>query len=120
MSLLVEGSTFGKYRIIRQLGCGGMGVVYLAEDTMLAREIALKILDRALTSDASFEERFRQEARIIARLKHPNIVQVHALERIEEELAIEMEYIDGGALSEVIVDRTQAIQFIDDVLEALA
>ncbi len=120
MSLLFEGSTFGKYRIIRQLGRGGMGVVYLAEDTMLAREIALKILDRAMTSDASFEERFRQEARTIARLKHPNIVQVHALERIEGELAIEMEYVEGGALSEVIVDRAQAIQIIYDTLEALA
>ncbi len=120
MSILLEGSRFGKYRIIRQLGRGGMGVVYLAEDTMLAREIALKILDRAMTSDASFEERFRQEARIIARLKHPNVVQVHALERIGDELAIEMEYIDGGALSEVILDRAQAIQIIHDILEALA
>lgn len=120
LPMLLEGSIFGKYRIIRQLGRGGMGVVYLAEDTMLAREIALKILDRSMTADESFEDRFRQEARTIAHLKHPSIIQVHALERIGGELAIEMEYIEGGALSEVILEQEQAIQVLHDTLEALA
>ena len=89
---------FGKYRIVRQLGRGGMGVVYLVEDTTLLRLVALKVLDRSVTSSPHFAHRFQQEARMVASLNHPNIVPVHALSQIGEDWVLEMPYISGGSL----------------------
>ena len=77
MSVPEVGKAFGKYKILRQLGRGGMGVVFLAEDETLGRRVALKILDRTLTSGGDFGRRFRDEARMVARLNHPNIVTVY-------------------------------------------
>ena len=68
-----------------------MGVVYLAEDSTLSREIALKVLYPSLSTDTVFIERFKQEARIVANILHPNIVRVNSLETIDQSLAIDME-----------------------------
>ncbi len=118
------GAAFGKYRIIRVLGRGGMGVVYLAEDETLGREVALKALDRSVTSDDHFEARFRQEARTIAQIKHPGIVGIHSLERIEDDLVIDMEYVAGGSLAELLgaahLSPDEAVHCVADVLNALA
>ncbi|MBX7256994.1 MAG: serine/threonine protein kinase [Candidatus Hydrogenedentes bacterium] len=96
-----------------------MGVVYLAEDETLGREVALKILDRSIVTDPDFGARFRQEAKTIARLQHPNIVPIHALENIDGDLAIDMAYIDGGPLINSSASIEQALRWTVDVLSGL-
>jgi serine/threonine protein kinase len=101
-----------------------MGVVYLAEDTMLGREVALKILDRAVVASEMFEARMRQEARVVAFLDHPRIVAIHALERIEDELIIEMAYLPGGSLLDAmasgLLSMPRLMRYSADILDALA
>jgi serine/threonine protein kinase/TPR repeat protein len=97
---LAEGSLVrGKYRILRKLGQGGMGVVYLAEDILLGVQVALKFLASELGKDPKFIKRFRNEARAAYLLRHPNIVEVTALDQAEDgSLFIAMEYVDGPSL----------------------
>ena len=102
----------GKYHILREIGRGGMGVVYLAEDTTLERRVALKILETNLTDAEQFELRFRQEARTIANLQHPNIVYIHSLEKIGERPAIDMPFIEGGSLTDIFASKTLRYQMI--------
>jgi serine/threonine protein kinase len=94
------GATVGAYRIVRALGQGGMGVVYLAEDTRLGRPVTLKILHPQDTSDERRRERLRMEARAAAALVHPNVAAVHALEEIAGELFIVSEYVPGQTARE--------------------
>lgn len=113
----------GKYLILHELGRGGMGVVYLAEDALLGRRVALKILRAALSEDAEFVARFRREARAIANLSHPNIISIHSLEEVEGRIAIDMEFAEGGSLQELLDRRMppiEAVRIIRDVLDALA
>ena len=97
---LAEGSLVrGKYRIIRKLGQGGMGVVYLAEDILLGVQVALKFLAGELSKDPKFIKRFRNEARAAYQLRHPNIVEVTSLDQAEDgSLFIAMEYVEGPSL----------------------
>jgi serine/threonine protein kinase len=124
LSFLESGKAFGKYRIVRVIGRGGMGVVYLAEDETLARQVALKVLDRAVTSGEDFERRFRQEARTIAGLRHPQIVRIHALEKVGDDLAIDMEFFETGSLADLarknVATVGEVVRYMRDVLEALA
>jgi serine/threonine-protein kinase len=90
----------GKYRIIRKLGQGGMGVVYLADDTLLGVQVALKFLAANLGKDPKFIKRFRNEARAAYQLRHPNIVEVTGLDQAEDgSLFIAMEYLQGQSLT---------------------
>ncbi len=118
------GKTFGKYRIVRLLGRGGMGSVYLAEDETLGRDVALKVLDRAVTAEVDFESRFRREAQLVAGLKHPRIIPIHSLEQIDGTMAIDMPYVEGGSLAEAEARGRLRFQQVvarsRDVLEALA
>jgi eukaryotic-like serine/threonine-protein kinase len=70
----------GRYSIIGLLGQGGMGEVFLAEDKNLNRDVSLKVLQGSLSSDEHFKSQFRQEARSISSIVHPNIVQIHNME----------------------------------------
>ncbi|MGA2673180.1 MAG: serine/threonine-protein kinase [Terracidiphilus sp.] len=93
----------GKYRIVRKLGRGGMGVVYLADDTLLGVGVALKFLVGDLGKDPKFIKRFRMEARAAYQLRHPNIVEVTNLDQAEDgSLFIAMEFIDGPSLRSAI------------------
>ena len=93
----------GKYRIIRKIGQGGMGVVYLAEDTWLNVRVALKFLAGDLGKDPRFIKRFRTEARAAYQLRHPNIAEVVGLDQAEDgSLFIAMEYIEGPSLRAVL------------------
>ena len=71
------GKTIGHYRVLEKLGEGGMGVVYLADDTTLNRKVALKVLPAELAQNQERLERFQREAKTAARLDHPNVVRVH-------------------------------------------
>lgn len=89
----------GKYRIVRKLGQGGMGVVYLAEHQMLGGQVALKFLAVELSRNPQFVKRFRNEARAAYQLRHPNIVEVADLDQDENGvLFIAMEFVDGPSL----------------------
>jgi len=95
----------GRYRLDLELGRGGMGVVYRATDRVLDREVALKELPVQLTTDPDRLQRFRQEARTLARLSHPNIIQIYDLFEDQDRLWIAMEYVDGGDLATMIESR---------------
>ena len=92
---MAAGSMAGPYRVERPLGRGGMGMVYLAEDTRLARPVTLKVLHPRDTADEKRRERLRLEARAAAALVHPNVAAVHALEEIAGQLFIVSEYVPG-------------------------
>lgn len=97
-----EGQTIGHYTIIRPLGKGGMGEVYLAEDTKLDRQVAIKVLPASVREDAERLARFRREAKAAASLKHPNIATIYSLEEADNVLFIVMEYVEGKTLTEQI------------------
>ncbi len=98
----------GRYRILRKLGTGGMANVYLAEDEVLGRRVAIKILDDRHAGDDQFVERFRREAKNAASLSHPNIVSIYDRGEAEGTYYIAMEYLDGRSLKELIVARGPA------------
>jgi hypothetical protein len=97
-SELPPGARVGPYAIHREIGRGGMGVVYLAEDTRLGRLVALKALAPEFTQDEHRRERLRREARAAAALSHPGIATVYALEEIEGQLYIASEHVTGATL----------------------
>jgi TolB-like protein len=92
------GETISHYRILEKLGQGGMGEVYLAEDTRLQRNVALKFLAPELSKDRDVLARFRNEARAAAELSHPNIAAIFAFEEIDEHGFLVLEYIEGETL----------------------
>jgi serine/threonine-protein kinase len=94
----LTGRQFGAYEVLEELGSGGMGKVYRARNTTLDRLVALKTLSGFLSSDQAFVQRFLKEARVAARLNHPNIVQIYDFGHIEETHYIAMEYVDGQSL----------------------
>jgi beta-lactam-binding protein with PASTA domain/tRNA A-37 threonylcarbamoyl transferase component Bud32 len=98
----------GRYRILRKLGTGGMANVYLAEDEVLGRRVAIKILNDKHAGDDQFVERFRREAKNAAGLSHPNIVSIYDRGEAEGTYYIAMEYLDGRSLKELIVARGPA------------
>ena len=90
--------TVGRYEILRELGRGGMALVYLARQTDLDRFVALKELGAFHASDASFAQRFLRESRVAGSLSHPNIVTVHDYFEHDGTPYIAMEYVEGGSL----------------------
>src|SRR5207247_6051739 len=99
---LAAGTKLGRYEIRAQLGAGGMGEVYLAEDTRLHRKVALKILPAALASNKDRMRRFDQEATAAAALNHPNIAHIYEIGEHDSTHFIAMEFVDGQTLRELI------------------
>ena len=92
----------GPYRIVGEIGRGGMGVVYLAHDDHLHREVAVKALSRAFAGDPERIGQFRREARSVAQLNHPNIVQIYQMLDIDSCIYLILEYVPGSSLADVL------------------
>jgi serine/threonine protein kinase len=90
------------YRVVRQLGAGGMGQVFLVQHPRLPRQDALKLLDAGVSRNDEFKVRFQREADLLAQLSHPNIVTLHDRGEFEDRLWITMEYVDGTDASELL------------------
>src|SRR6266545_2200175 len=97
---LAGGATLSHYRIVSQLGAGGMGEVYLAQDTKLDRKVALKILPADVAAHPDRMKRFVQEAKAASALNHPNIITIYEIEQIDSMNFIATEFIDGETLRE--------------------
>jgi serine/threonine protein kinase/tetratricopeptide (TPR) repeat protein len=109
------GQTISHYKILQKLGEGGMGEVYLAEDTQLDRKVALKFLPIHYTVDADVNARFRREAKAAAALNHPNIITVHEIGEHKGRAYIAMEYIKGQSLREMIEQKGLSIDQVFDI-----
>ena len=97
------GSSFGaRYKIVEEIGCGGMGVVYKAIDSELGRVVALKMIRPELTSDPGIVERFKQELLLAREISHENVIRIHDLGEADGIKFISMKYIDGSSLKELI------------------
>src|SRR4051812_4647928 len=96
---------FGRYRIIKRLGRGGMGSVYLAEDTQLERLVALKVPEFGPRESPEARTRFLEEARTAATLDHPYLCPVYDAGEIEGQLYLTMAYIEGQSLAALVGER---------------
>jgi Tol biopolymer transport system component len=114
------GTTLGHYRIDREIGSGGMGVVYAAEDLRLHRQVAVKVVSGPLASDAEFRQRFEREAQTVASLNHPNIVTIHSVEQAGDVHFLTMELVEGRPLSDLIPTRGVPLERILKVAVPLA
>ena len=114
----------GRYRLLRPLGAGGMASVYLAEDLRLGRRVAVKILHPQFAADPAFVARFDAEARMVAGLSHPAIVQVYDVGHDGDRYYIVMEYVEGDTLKDAVTRQgsfpvTRALRVVSSVLAAL-
>jgi eukaryotic-like serine/threonine-protein kinase len=117
-------SALGKYQVVRELGAGGMGTVYLAVDSNLKRTVALKILHKDRATNETLVRRFESEAHAAAQLKHENIVTVYDAGQIEGNLFIALEFVDGTDIHELVAKRgavplKRSLGFIKQVVRAL-
>src|SRR5437773_6610152 len=121
---LISGTRLGRYEIRSQLGAGGMGEVYLAEDTRLHRNVALKILPADLASNQDRMRRFEQEATAAAALNHPNIAHIYEIGEVDALNFIAMEFVDGVTLRQCIhdgqTDLTKLLRYLQHAAEGLA
>jgi serine/threonine protein kinase len=108
------------YNILEKLGEGGMGVVYLAEDTKLKRQVAIKFLPPQLAASSEERERFKIEAQAAAALNHPNITQIYAIEESGDELFIVMEYVKGQELKEEVRSRKLEVKEVIEIASQIA
>src|SRR5438270_5410171 len=100
MAELGPGVTISHYRILSKIGAGGMGEVYLAQDTKLVRKVALKILPADVAAHADRMKRFVQEAKAASALNHPNIITIHEIDETDSGHFIATEFIEGETLRE--------------------
>jgi Protein kinase domain len=119
----VEGTPFGRYRLIALLGRGGMGEVWKAFDTATQRVVAVKVLPAQLAADPVFEKRFRREAYAAARLSDPHVVPIHNFGEIEGRLYVDMRLIEGEDLEHILargpLDPERAVKIVEQIASAL-
>jgi serine/threonine protein kinase/outer membrane protein assembly factor BamD (BamD/ComL family) len=114
------GQLLGHYKILGQLGAGGMGVVYRAQDTKLGRQVALKVLPMGNTSSEEAIERFRREARTASSLNHPNICTIYGFDEHEGQLYLAMELLDGEPLDRRLSGRPMELRHMLDIAAQVA
>jgi len=114
------GQSILHYKINEQIGQGGMGVVYKAEDSKLKREVAIKFLPRFISSDKEEKQRFEIEAQAAAALNHPNIATIFAIEQEDEKIFIVMEYINGAELKDKIKKGPIELEESQNIIEQIA
>src|SRR5437870_5833382 len=112
---LPANSTLSHYRIVSKLGAGGMGEVYLVEDTRLHRKVALKVLPAELTQNRDRLRRFEQEAQAASALNHPNVAHIYEIGEADGVRFIAMEYVEGQTLSAKIGGKPVASEQILDI-----
>jgi Tol biopolymer transport system component len=118
---LTPGQRIGHYKILSLLGAGGMGEVYLAQDTKLGRDIALKLLPAQFITDGNRLRRFEQEARTASALNHPNVCVIHEVgDTAEGRNYIAMEYVDGETLRQVMTGRRMGLDEVFEVAVQVA
>ena len=111
------GTHLNHYKVIRKLGSGGMGDVYVAEDTTLDREVALKVLPADMAEDPERLARFEREAKAIAALDHPNIVTIHTIEEADDVHFITMQLVEGRTLEHILQAEGAAGLPLRDIFE---
>src|SRR5258708_5289971 len=120
---LVAGTKLGSYEVLAQIGAGGMGEVYLAHDTKLGRDVAIKVLPEAFAHDPSRMLRFQREAKMLASLNHPNIATIHGLEQSGGTSCLVMELVSGETLAERVkagpLPIEEALKIAVQIAEAL-
>src|SRR5205809_1667086 len=122
LTTFAAGTMLGSFRIVRVLGRGGMATVYEARDGRLDRAIALKVLPPEFLHDVRFAERFEREARVVARLEHPNIVPIYASGIDDSTPWMSMRLLAGGNLAAIVAGRPDAqdvIRILREVALAL-
>jgi serine/threonine protein kinase len=123
MARLADGARLDEFRIERLLDTGGMGEIYLAEDTTLGRRVAIKVLPEHLSEDETFRHRFERESRIAASLEHPNVVTVYSSGNVDGVVYIAMRYVPGTNLGALMargrVDRPTLLRILGQVAGAL-
>jgi eukaryotic-like serine/threonine-protein kinase len=117
-------TTLGKYQVVRELGAGGMGTVYLAVDSNLKRTVALKVLHKERASNETLVRRFESEATASAQLKHENIVTVYDAGQIDGQLFIALEFVDGTDIHELVAKRgavplKRSVNYVRQIARAL-
>src|SRR5438128_10247600 len=121
---LAPGTKLGRYEIRSKIGEGGMGEVYLAEDTQLRRRVALKILSAEIASNQDRMRRFIQEAQVAAALNHANIAHIYEVGEAEGTHFIAMEFVDGQTLRQLIRDGqtelSKLLRYLQHAAEGLA
>jgi predicted Ser/Thr protein kinase len=119
----LEGTPFGRYRLVELLGRGGMGDVWRAYDTVTDRVVAVKVLPAHLASDQTFQERFRREARAAAGLNNPHVVPIHDFGEIDGRLFVDMRLIEGEDLGTLLASGPlppqRAIKIVEQIALAL-
>jgi eukaryotic-like serine/threonine-protein kinase len=119
----LTGRQLGSYRILSRLGAGGMGEVYLARDTKLDREVALKVLPAEFVSHPERLARFQREARMLAAFNHPHIAAIHGLEEGDGIVALVLEFVDGPTMSDRLaggpLTAAEALPMAREIAEAL-
>ena len=120
---LTPGTTLGPYEVVAEIGKGGMGEVYRARDTTLDRDVALKVLPQAFTSDPDRLARFEREAKVLASLNHPNIGHIYGLEEADGQKALVLELVEGPTLADRIaqgpIPIDEALPIAKQIAEAL-
>src|SRR5262245_57947509 len=103
--LSFQSALAGRYSIDREIGRGGMGIVYLAREVHLDRPVAIKLLPPDRAADSTLRERFLREARLAAKLSHPNIIPIHAVDDSRGFVFYVMAFVDGETLAERVRTR---------------
>ena len=117
---MLIGKKIGRYEIRSKIGAGGMGEVYLAYDAELDRNVAVKILPLEFSDDEHRKSRFRQEARAVSALNHPNIITIHEIGENEHGSFLATEFVEGETLREIIKNRALNIPAILKIIEQVA